>query len=247
MIEADTPQTFSASAEGWIGAVLTFTAGAVDAVGLVTAGHFTSHVSGATSSTINHLLRGQQGLALIGLATLLPFISGAAASSCMMAWAAIHPSHDAFSLTISAQAIVILTASLLLCTLPGQPMYTAIAMSILAFAMGMQNNSSTHFSKTRMRTTHVTGTFTDIGSCLGRLFIQSLSRRSYGDVFTQADSEALSRSCKLFAGFALGGVTGWLGITACGPTTGFMLVGILALLSFTVSRLTKRATSLTAV
>ncbi|MHB8283053.1 MAG: YoaK family protein [Caulobacteraceae bacterium] len=247
MTKAETLQTFSASAEGWIGAILTFTAGAVDAIGLVTAGHFTSHVSGATSSTINHFLRGQQGLALIGLATLLPFVAGATASACIMAWATLHPSQNAFSSTISAQAIVILAASLLLCTSAGQPMYAAIAMSFLAFAMGMQNNSSTHFSETRMRTTHVTGTSTDIGSCLGRLFMQSLSRRKYGDVFTQADSAALSRSCKLFSGFALGGVTGWLGITACGPATGFLLVGILASLSFTVSRLTKRAASLTAV
>jgi uncharacterized membrane protein YoaK (UPF0700 family) len=48
-----------------------------------------------------------------------------------------------------------------------------LCVAVLAFASGLQNGALTHFSKGRVRCTHVTGLVTDIGLGTARVFLSS--------------------------------------------------------------------------
>lgn len=59
-----------------LGATLSFVAGAINADGLLAVEQYTSHMTGIVSSMADNLVLGRTTRVLVGLASLLAFVSG---------------------------------------------------------------------------------------------------------------------------------------------------------------------------
>lgn len=212
-------------AEAWnktnevlIGTTLTVVAGYIDAGAFALFFRPTSHMSGTTSIIANHLTNGDWRSVLVGAATVLPFVTGAAFSAAVMDAGTSRSFRSPCVISLLVQALLLLG-----CGLFGETVKPAGAtIAILSFAMGMQNATSSTLTLTRMRTTHVTGVLTDLGIEVANLIID---RRPPG--CDQAGSvtknrATLVRVSSLFCGFVAGGISGtlgfrYLGLLACFP------------------------------
>ncbi|MEH6565221.1 MAG: YoaK family protein [Halopseudomonas sp.] len=151
---------------------LAFAAGSVNAVGLLGFSHqAVSHLSG--TSTLLGLGLAQLNIGAVThlLLVLLSFVLGAIFSGFLITSSALQPGRR------YGLALLVETALLLLAMLALQ--YNSVTGHYLASAAcGLQNAMVTTFSGAIIRTTHVTGLFTDLGLMLGaRLRGETLDRR----------------------------------------------------------------------
>lgn len=169
-------------------------AGAVNAIGLLGFRHqAVSHLTGVSTLLGASLADAQPGESLHLLLIMLSFVAGAAFSGALIGDATLKLGHR------YGVALVIESALLLLA------MFTlmrgiAIGQLLASAACGLQNGMVTTYSGAAVRTTHVSGLFTDLGTMLGnRLRGQPLDRR-----------KALL-FLLLISGFVLGGSVGTAG------------------------------------
>ena len=173
--------------------LLAFLAGSVNAVGLLGFSHQSvSHLTG-TSSLL--------GLALADLAlqqaghllvTLISFLAGAMLSGLLITSTALKLGrHYGFSLLIEA---VLLTLAML-----ALQRGSDLGIYLASMACGLQNAMVTTYSGSIIRTTHLSGIFTDLGIMLGN--------RLRGGAL---DSRRLVLFLILIGGFVCGGVVGTL-------------------------------------
>jgi uncharacterized membrane protein YoaK (UPF0700 family) len=145
----------------WLGSgLLAGIAGMVDAVGMLGIGHHgITHVTGTASTLGIQLSAGRLGFAAPA-ALLGAFVAGAVVSGVI-----VGNSHLQLG---RRYGVALLTESLLLATA-----FALLARGVsggaflLAAAAGLQNAMASTFSSAIVRTTHVTGIFTDIGSVIG--------------------------------------------------------------------------------
>jgi uncharacterized membrane protein YoaK (UPF0700 family) len=86
---------------------------------------------------------------------------------------------------------------------------------LLCFIMGLQNALITKISKAEIRTTHLTGTITDIGVELGKLFYWNMHERP-DQPRVLADRSRLKLLTLLLLAFFVGGISGALGFKHAG-------------------------------
>eukprot|EP01061_Rhynchopus_euleeides_P025843 TRINITY_DN4204_c0_g1_i2.p1 TRINITY_DN4204_c0_g1~~TRINITY_DN4204_c0_g1_i2.p1 ORF type:complete len:396 (+),score=146.85 TRINITY_DN4204_c0_g1_i2:182-1369(+) len=79
-----------------------------------------------------------------------------------------------------------------------------LGLCVWSFAAGMQNAMCSSFSGAVVRTTHVTGMFTDIGTCIGHF----IRMHTLNDLDTPPDTWKLRILCPQLFGFILGGFLG---------------------------------------
>lgn len=171
--------------------LLAFLAGSVNAVGLLGFSHQSvSHLTG-TSSLL--------GLALADLAlnnalhllfTLLSFLAGAALSGMLITSTALKLGrHYGFSQLIEAGLLTLAMLSL--------QQGSDLGVYLASMACGLQNAMVTTYSGSIIRTTHLSGVFTDLGIMLGN-WLRGIA----------LDSRRLLLFLLLIGGFICGGVVG---------------------------------------
>lgn len=167
-------------------------AGSVNAIGLLGFQHQSvSHLSGtATLLGVDFIQGGTDALHLIYV--LLSFIVGSALSGVLVGNTALKLGRNySFALIFEGVLLFVAMAMLMTGSLSGH--YLASA------ACGLQNALVTTYSGALIRTTHVTGLFTDIGIMLGmKLRGHVLDRRRIG------------LYCLIIGGFIGGGALGAL-------------------------------------
>ncbi len=186
---------------------LAFTAGGVDTVGLSALGRFVSHMSGTTSTLAGALTSRAEGLAFLCTAVLCAFTSGAIVTGFVIASGRLHDARRVASFLLIFETGLLLAAAGALCGPAAGPEdfpRIATAAGLLAGAMGCQNRTGVFVAGGKARTTHVTGTLTDLGYHLGRLIQRGPLARST----REEDAAAAHRLLALFAGFLAGGLTG---------------------------------------
>ena len=152
--------------------ILAFSAGCVNAIGLSGLSHQAiSHLSGTAtlvgSAIVNANLAGILHLVLI----LLSFLLGAALSGLLLYGRSIKSGRPYDSLLV-IEAILLILAMLLMDKDSFYGHYLA------SCACGIQNALATTYSGAVVRTTHVTGIFTDLGLMLGaKLRGEALDKR----------------------------------------------------------------------
>ena len=204
----------------WLAALLASIAGATDAIGILDFGRYSAHMSGTTSQTVAHALSGTGPVAL-GVLAILCFVAGAALCGFVAEAFATRAARRTLSGLLATEAILLAMATTLLIAAP-EPI---LALTPMAFAMGLQNATSSRLLGPSIRTTHVTGTLTDLGDALGAMAQRSLRRRA-------ALADVASRKGLLFCAFAGGGALGGAGYIWIGPFTLFaaaVLSGLAAL------------------
>ncbi|MZR63145.1 YoaK family protein [Alcanivorax sp. DP30] len=202
--------------------LLAFLAGSVNAVGLLGFSHQSvSHLTGSSSLLGLALADLDLRNALHLLLTLLSFLAGAALSGLLITSTALKLGrHYGFSLLIEATLLTFAMVSL--------QQGSDFGIYLASMACGLQNAMVTTYSGSIIRTTHLSGIFTDLGIMLGN-WLRGIP----------LDSRRLLLFLLLISGFICGGIVGtvlfrWLHFVAL--TLPATLAGLLAVVYWGYSR-----------
>ena len=209
-----------------LGLLLAFNAGAINAGGFLAVKLYTSHMTGFLSMLADHLVLGNTVLVLGALGALLAFVSGAAVTTILIHWAKKRKLHSTYALPLLIEAMLMLAFGLLgAATLHWRtPFAVPATVLLLSFIMGLQNATVTKMSAAQIRTTHMTGTITDLGIELGKLLYWNHSS-DRPEQRVRANRQRLGLFAGLTAMFLVGGIAGAAGF----KHVGFVFVVPLAL------------------
>jgi uncharacterized membrane protein YoaK (UPF0700 family) len=190
---------------------LAFVAGFANTSGLILFGAFTSHVTGNVARVSASVARGDiKGAEQAGVLVVV-FLFGAATASLLV-------ETNFFRQTSTAYGAALLVQGGLLSVF-----VVTDAVSLLSFAMGMQNSLVTRLSGSVVRTTHLTGVVTDLGIEMARWARWTWSKRFSGRVASPGRNPAArptsTRSLLLLtiaAMFTVGGILGAIAAPAWG-------------------------------
>lgn len=179
---------------GWVergGFVLAFAAGSVNAIAIMGVNHQgVSHLSGISTLLGIEIAGADHSSAILLVLVLLAFLAGAAISGFLIGGKSLALSRR-YSVALFAEAALLVAAMFLL------DRGSAVGHLLASAACGLQNAMTSTYSGAIVRTTHVTGLFTDLGVALGL--------RLRGEAW---DRRRVWLSLALIGGFILGGALG---------------------------------------
>lgn len=206
-----------------IATLLSFVAGSVNVAGFLSVSQLTTNVTGHFAFLIGDVYNSNWQDAVLYLAFLAFFLAGAFTSTFIVEFVRRRDEQHMFLVPILLEALLLLTIGLLGdYLLAWKP--EVIAYGLL-FAMGLQNALVTKVSQAVVRTTHLTGIFTDLGIELSQLFYYKRAE----------EKEVLWTSIRLrlriILFFFLGGVSagvlfGYVGLYTLFIGTGCLFFGI---------------------
>ncbi len=159
----------TADANVQLGYMLAFVAGSTNAGGYLAVHQYTSHMTGIVSSMADSLVLGSLDVALAGLGGLISFVLGAMASTVMVNYARRRHLFSEYSIPLLVEAALLLAFGLAGGSLQNlHGLFVPGTVMLLCFIMGLQNAVISKISRSEIRTTHITGTITDIGIELGK-------------------------------------------------------------------------------
>ncbi|MGV8877540.1 MAG: YoaK family protein [Sphingobacteriaceae bacterium] len=153
-----------------LASILSFVAGTVNITGVLSVKVLTTNVTGHFAYFSEELSNEHYGIAVSYLLFILSFLFGAFASNFFIEiFSRVKPAFS-YAVPMAIETTILLLVGLfgnrsVLSNIDGQ----VIACSLL-FAMGLQNSLVTKVSQSVVRTTHLTGLFTDLGIELSQLF-----------------------------------------------------------------------------
>ena len=151
-----------------IASLLSFVAGMVNVAGFLAVQRLTTNVTGHFAFFVDEIFKLHFIESIIFFLYILFFFLGSFVSSFMVEVILKRSERYVFIIPAILESIILLTIALigdrLILTNPN-----LIAFSLL-FAMGLQNSLVTRISDAIVRTTHLTGLFTDLGIELSQLF-----------------------------------------------------------------------------
>lgn len=191
-----------------LGELMAFLAGAINAGGFFAVSSYTSHVTGAISRAADDIVLGQWQTAATALLGVLCFILGAAHANWTVLWAKRHRFRSSYGLAMWLEAVYLLLFGFFGYALAkwGNIMVSPTVL-FLCWIMGMHNTVMSVLSGGAIRSTHMTGTATDLGVELGKaLYYQKESNPRLPDVRVNRPKMRLLLGMML--AFLLGGVVG---------------------------------------
>ncbi|WP_243317867.1 YoaK family protein [Geothrix paludis] len=195
---------------------MAFVAGAVNAGGFLAVSHYTSHVTGVVSSMADELADGDLATALAALAMMLSFLAGAFVCTTLISFGQRRRMRSRYALTLVFEALLMMVFGLMGNRLQQEIRFTLPStVMLLCFIMGMHNTVTSIISGAAVRTTHLTGTVTDIGIELSRLTYVNVHHR-HGRERIVANRQKLTLLLLILVSFIVGGVSGALGFRHIG-------------------------------
>ena len=207
-----------------IAVVLSFVAGMVNVVGFLFLGRLTTNVTGHFAFFIHDMSIAEFWKGTIYLFYIVCFLLGSFSSGWLIEEANYHKRQNKYFRPTILECIV-LGLVILLNRISVDFPHEATTFMLL-YAMGLQNSFVTKISNATVRTTHLTGLFTDLGIELSQLFY--LKRNNYQEQEKKIkNSIRLRLSIVLF--FFLGGFFAGFAFVELGLKlkTLFFAIGIL--------------------
>ncbi|MEC7761705.1 MAG: YoaK family protein [Pseudomonadota bacterium] len=186
-------------ADRYLAGALSAVAGALNAVGYLTAHSFTANMTGNVSAFADEFARGSWRTSISFLLLLALFIGGASLAAAIIAIGEQRGFRSIYALTIASEGLIVLGLGLILSA--SGSISNMLLISILSAVMGFQNAVTSVISNSRVRTTHISGMATDIGIGLVDLIKPSLSKKT---VLSKLGLYSLTLSAFTFGG--VGGV-----------------------------------------
>lgn len=150
--------------------MLSFVAGLVNVTGVLAVNTLTTNVTGHFAYFAEELVNKHYGIALVFLLFIVFFLLGAFVSNVLVELISRINPKISHSGPMVLEILVLVTAGMYgISNVLSQTEAYTIAYSLL-FAMGLQNALVTQVSQFTVRTTHLTGLFTDLGIELSQLF-----------------------------------------------------------------------------
>jgi len=151
-----------------IAGLLSFVAGAVNVIGFVAVGRLTTNVTGHFAFFMGDVRDQQWRAALVFFLFIFAFFAGAFVSNSLIELARRFRNRNRYLLPILLEVVLLGSVAFAGSELQQwQP--NSIAL-LLLFAMGLQNALVTKISNAVVRTTHLTGLFTDLGIEISQWF-----------------------------------------------------------------------------
>lgn len=221
----------SASLNRQLAWAMAFVAGAVNAGGFLAVSHYTSHMTGVVSTMADVLAEGDLATALAALAMMLSFLAGAFVCTTLISFGQRRRMRSRYALTLVFEAALMLVFGFMGNRLQQEVQFTLpVTVMLLCFIMGLHNAVTSIISGAAVRTTHLTGTITDIGIELSRLAYVNVHHR-HGRERIVANRQKLSLYLLILASFLGGGVAGALGFRHIGFKVTVPLAGFLCFLA----------------
>ena len=131
---------------------------------------YTSHITGHLSNAADEFALGRWQTGLLALSGVLAYLTGATHSGWIILWAKRFRFHSSYALSMWMEALYLLLFGLLGVALShiGSAMVPPTVL-FLSFIMGMHNTVMTVLSGGAIRSTHMTGTVTDLGIELAKV------------------------------------------------------------------------------
>ena len=151
-----------------IASLLSFVAGIVNVAGFLAVKQLTTNVTGHFAYFVDEVFQLHFWKGLVFFLYILFFFLGAFISSLLVEYVALKNENKTYILPIVIEIVLLLFVASLGKNLIES--YANLIVCILLFAMGLQNSLVTKISDATVRTTHLTGLFTDLGIELSQLF-----------------------------------------------------------------------------
>lgn len=200
-----------------LAAILSCVAGVVNITGVLSLATLTTNITGHFAYFSEALILKNYSKAVIFLAYILSFLSGAFLSSFLLEWGSRNKLRSSHLLPISIEIVILFTIATvgLSSSVDSLPSPNVLAC-LLLLTMGLQNALVTHVSKSVVRTTHLTGIFTDLGIELSQLIFYRASQQR------QQLHKSISLKITIIACFFAGGAVGGFVYLIMGLATLFL-------------------------
>lgn len=161
-----------------LGYIMAFLAGAINAGGFFAFARYISHVTGSMSLLADVLYLQDWWSAAVTFISVLCFVAGAAHSGWVILWTQQMRFRGSYGLSMWLEALYLLIFGLFGITAlqwdaDGGLVFPSLALFLLCFIMGMHNTVMTLLSGGAIRSTHMTGTATDLGIEISRALYYS--------------------------------------------------------------------------
>ncbi|WP_281323455.1 YoaK family protein [Flavobacterium aestivum] len=154
-----------------LASILSGVAGIVNIIGVLTVNTLTTNVTGHFAFFSEQLFLKNYEVAFTFLYYIFFFLFGAFISGLIMEWVSKRKSHTSYVIPISIEITIMIMIGISSSVLTNSDVLSPVFISSsLLFAMGLQNALVTRISQSVVRTTHLTGLFTDLGIELSQLF-----------------------------------------------------------------------------
>ncbi|MHA6727067.1 YoaK family protein [Chryseobacterium sp. A301] len=196
-------RTFSHNLQ--LASLLSGVAGIVNITGILALGVLTTNVTGHFAFFSEDLVGGRIVAAFAFLVYIVMFLLGAFVSSLLLEIGAAKGNKGSYLIPISIEIILLVLVSF-------EPQFldrtdfvlTIFTPSVLLFVMGLQNALVTRVSQSVVRTTHLTGLFTDLGIELSQILFYRKERQQ------KQLRKNIYLKLAIIAFFFLGGIGGGL-------------------------------------
>jgi uncharacterized membrane protein YoaK (UPF0700 family) len=180
-----------------LASMLSFVAGIVNISGVLSIHTLTTNVTGHFAFFSEHFVQGSYQSALDAISYIVAFLLGAFFCGFMVELTIRKKPAMSHTIPLLLEIGILIIVAFTNTSIPA-----AWLARILLFSMGLQNALVTKISQATVRTTHLTGLFTDLGIEISQLFFYR----------NKADTQKLSKSIYLrfaiIVFFFLGGVLG---------------------------------------
>ncbi len=153
-----------------IATILSFVAGIVNITGFLAFSQLTTNVTGHFALFINDITQFQFWKGFLFFLYIFSFLIGSFLSSFLIEKYRESKKINVFLLPTLLEAFILFTIGVLSNFI--QPFSADLVICLLLFAMGVQNSFVTKISNAVVRTTHLTGLFTDLGIDVSQLFFK---------------------------------------------------------------------------
>jgi uncharacterized membrane protein YoaK (UPF0700 family) len=202
--------------KAWLAVLLAWVAGGVDAIGFLTLLHlFTAQMSGNSIAMTAYVGQGHWAEAARRAFPIPLFVLGVALGAALMEWGKRGAFRSPSTLTLGLEALLLLTflawgqRVIIQGGIPPVPTWRFYGLAaLLPLAMGLQNAALRRGGGKTVRTTHVTGTLTDLAEGMVEMLFR-LWDRSKGRGMEMPSSRA-ALAAGIYAGYVVGGVLGSL-------------------------------------
>ena len=151
-----------------LASLLSFVAGIVNITGYFAVQRLTTNVTGHFAFFADEVFKREYNMAWVYLLYILAFFVGAFFSSLLVELVARKSQRYIYVVPVAMEILILIAVALMgKAKLLSSPDFFACS---LLFAMGLQNSLVTSISNSVVRTTHLTGLFTDLGIELSQLF-----------------------------------------------------------------------------
>jgi uncharacterized membrane protein YoaK (UPF0700 family) len=172
MFRQGKPRTFKHNLR--LASMLSTVAGIVNVAGVLAISTLTTNVTGHFAYFAEEVVRAEYQTAAAYFSYILSFLSGAFLCGLLVELGIRKNPSKSHTLPLIIEIIVLLTVAIIFAD-SATPEWIA---RMLLFAMGLQNALVTQVSKATVRTTHLTGLFTDLGIELSQLIFYKQKEQS---------------------------------------------------------------------